>query len=60
MTKRPPQVTCKCEARIFPHRKDQFCRILEEERPPFDAEQHKRDLARAYLFKQGFAYGRDK
>lgn len=59
MTKRPPQVTCKCRARTFPHKRDRHC-TQEEERPPFDAEQHKHDLARAYLFKQGFAYGRDK
>ena len=33
MTK-PPQITCTCSARIFPHRRDQYCSLLAEQNEP--------------------------
>ena len=31
MTTKPPQITCRCHLRTFPHREDQFCRQLRED-----------------------------
>ena len=33
MTK-PPQIPCRCAARIFPHRRDQYCSLLAEQNEP--------------------------
>ena len=39
MTK-PPQIPCRCAARIFPHREDQFCRQLREDNAEGAAEEY--------------------
>lgn len=31
MTK-PPQITCRCHLRSYPHRLDQYCRELQEQK----------------------------
>lgn len=28
---KPPQIVCRCAARLFPHREDQYCRSLRDE-----------------------------